>query len=127
MSTSFETTTPSSITESEIKEQESNESCYLIPFPGRCIVEREKAASASGRIIIPDKHRRAPQIGTVLAVGDEHRNDLLGKRVIFGMMSGVPISIKNKPAYSIFAYEELLAIVASDDKVEFEPDESISL
>lgn len=102
----------------------SEEKCYISPFKGRCVVERVRAADRAGNIWIPDKAKVMPTIGKVVAVGDEEQDYLVGKRVIFGRMSGVPISVANKPLYSIFAYEELLAILNTEDDIEFEQEDT---
>jgi co-chaperonin GroES (HSP10) len=104
-----------------------SDNIYLKPQPGRCLVEREQAAKSAGLIYIPDKARVMPTIGTVVRVGDPdipQYAELVGKRVLFSRMSGIPISIKNKPVYSLFAYEEILAIFETDENVEFETEDT---
>ena len=96
--------------------------CFLAPFPGRCVVERE-GFKYKGVLAIPDVAKQLPSIGKVVAVGDpmdSERAYLLGKRVVWSRMSGIPIHVANKPAYDIFSYEELLAIVTTNEDLEME-------
>ena len=98
--------------------------CDLVPMPGRCVFQKEKAATKAGAIYIPKTAQRTPTIGRVLAVGDTEREYLVGKRMIIGHMSGVPIYIQGAPAYSICAYEELLCEVKSEEEIKFEPEDT---
>lgn len=96
--------------------------CVLDPFPGRCVVERENFKMKSS-IVIPGQAKRTPTIGVVVKVGDSSHDSLVGKRVLFARHSGVPIYMSGHPQYDIFDYAELLAIVNTTDKIEFELDD----
>lgn len=93
--------------------------CPLMPFSNRCVVRRDRFKSKS-KVAITDGSKKIPTIGTVIAVGDSSFEHLIGKRVLFGRMSGVPVYIAGHPQYDIFDYGELLAIVSGDDKLEFQ-------
>ena len=93
--------------------------CYLKPRPGKCIVERE-GFKYEGRLVIPEKAKQLPTIGRIIAVGDPDHEFMLGQRIIWARYSGVPISITGKPKYDVFAYEEILCEVCTDDEVHLE-------
>jgi co-chaperonin GroES (HSP10) len=108
--------------------QKVQSACILNPLPGRCVVERE-GFKAKTSIIIPGEAKRTPTIGVVVAVGDsdEYHQAMVGRRVLFARMSGVPIYMSGHPQYDIFDYSELLAFVNSTDKIEFVPEGEIPL
>lgn len=112
-------TNPSPLDTTLLLLRKEDKTCPLAPYPGRCIVVREQYKTKA-TIIITDQTKRIPTIGKVVAVGDEARHDLLGKRVLFGRYSGVPVHISGHPQYDIFDYSELLAEVTTTEKIEFD-------
>jgi co-chaperonin GroES (HSP10) len=83
-----------------------------------CVVLRDDAPSKYGKLIIPEKYKTYPTIGIVVAVGSESDKELMGRKVLFPHLSGLDVSLKNQPFYTIFRMSELLAVIeAPDDEV----------
>ena len=101
--------------ESSSRSLQTDEGCIIRPFMGFCVVLRHGAKDKVGSIIIPTVAQRRPTIGKVVRVGDPDHTDLLDKIVVFPHMSGISVSIKGKPEYIVFRYEELLGVVESEN------------
>jgi chaperonin GroES len=69
----------------------------IIPFDDRVLVKREKATEQKvGSIIIPDTAKEKPQMGIVIAVGnDEDLQELVkeGDKVLFAKYAGSEFEI----------------------------------
>jgi co-chaperonin GroES (HSP10) len=92
------------------------EAKLLEPTSGRCIVVRDRF-KYSGLIAIPDRYKQMPTTGHVVAVGNSEQEHLVGKRIVWGRFSGVPVQFDKRPAYDILTYEEILAFL-NDTSVE---------
>jgi co-chaperonin GroES (HSP10) len=88
-----------------------NAASFLEPFPGRCIVKRDESTTKAGLIYIPEKHRQVPTTGVVLAVGDEDRAGLIGRRIAWGRYSGVPLYFTGDRKFDVLTYDEIIAFV----------------
>jgi co-chaperonin GroES (HSP10) len=93
--------------------------CFIKPFSGRCVVEREEF-KYTGALILPKTTRQLPTIGHVRAVGDDDHKCLLGKRVLFTRMSGIPVYVQDRPKLDVFSYEELVGEVLTNEEMKFE-------
>jgi co-chaperonin GroES (HSP10) len=94
--------------------EQLNRGAFLVPTPGRCIVERD-GFKYSGLLVIPEKHKQMPTTGRVIAVGDSDHMNLMGKRVVWGRFSGMPIQFSGFPAYDALTYDEIIAYVEDED------------
>lgn len=92
----------------------------LSPAPGYVLVEPLKAEkqTASG-LYLPDSHSEKPQIGTVLAVGDDSVTDSgtkvkptfkKGDVVVYKKWGGNEFQVE-KIEYQFLKFEDVLAIV----------------
>lgn len=95
----------------------------LRPRPNRLIVTWDGAASKFGAIHVPDKYKRRPQTGTVVAIGkalldDPQRDFELGDRILFAQFSGTeagfasPDNPHETISYLILGIDEVLATLA---------------
>ena len=88
----------------------------LQPIKDRLVIEilEEKENKTAGGIILPDTSaKEKPQIGTVIAVGNDAdlKKDIKkGDKVIFAKYAGTEIKLDEKD-YMILKYEDVLAIV----------------
>lgn len=96
-----------------MSEQDTN-GTFLKPLPGRILIKRDEAKSHSSVIYIPEKHRQLPTTGRIVAVGDEERQDWVGKRVVWGRFSGVPLFFSGGLKFDVLTPEEILAFVQDD-------------
>lgn len=102
---------------------------FMKPTPGKLIVKIDDFRY-SGRIVIPDKAKRMPTTGVVVAVSDADLNAeevggglggyWLGRRIIFGRWSGTQLAFKGHPAFNCLTYEEILAELATDEELELD-------
>lgn len=116
--------------------QEMVKECFLEPSPGRYILV-EDDFTYKGRVIIPDKNKRAGSTGIIvkmpLGVMDpeprEHRRSTdegdsftthqrgenllyrVGDRVLFGRYSGTPVTFNEVKSWRIVEEREILAKV----------------
>jgi hypothetical protein len=117
--------------------------CFLTPFVavgliGRVIVDRDEPATPKGqkgRLLIPRSLRKEktllPTTGHIIKAvvindrGEDISQDFLGKRILFGQMSGTPICFKMYPTWIQLELAEILAWVNKEDvevlEVELEP------
>ena len=81
----------------------------IIPFDDRVLVKREKATEQKvGSIIIPDTAKEKPQMGIIVAVGnDEDLQELVkeGDKVLFAKYAGSEFEIDG---------EELIVLQRAD-------------
>ena len=89
-------------------------SCFLKPTAGRVIVVQDLPKAPSKLIIAPQKALARPTTGRVIACGDGAEG-WLGKRVLYGMLSGMPLQFKNRPAWIALTQEEIVAEITLED------------
>lgn len=92
----------------------------IIPRAGRIVVKWDTPAGSTGRIQIPDKYKRRPQTGTVIAVGrppDGEEPLEVGDRILFAQFSGTEcgFSEPDNPtvveSYLVLSYSEVLSTI----------------
>lgn len=83
------------------------EALKLKPYPNRIIV-RIDGFSYKGKIIIPDKSKRPPTTGKVLAVGENITRTKIGQTVVYGMYSGTALKFKDVPVLRVLTEDEIL-------------------
>lgn len=91
------------------------------PLGNRVLIERSKAQTTKGGILLPDSAQEKPKEGTVIAVGpgkidDEGKtiamNVKKGDRVLFSTYSGTEVSSAGDDVqYLIIAEDDLLGII----------------
>jgi co-chaperonin GroES (HSP10) len=82
----------------------------LRPAPNRFIVMIDSFAY-KGRLIIPDKSKRSPTTGKVIAVSKEvleRGNIRVGMTVVYGMYSGTALKFKDVPVLRVLTEDEWL-------------------
>lgn len=90
----------------------------LTPAPGYILLEPEEAETktASG-IVLPDSAEEKPQVGKVLAIGDDEITDSgakrtaaakVGDRVVYKKWGGNEIKLESKE-YLFVKFEDILA------------------
>lgn len=93
------------------------------PLGNRVLVQRTKAKTTKGGILLPDSAQEKPREGTVVAVGPGKLNDSgvletvevkVGDRVLFGAYSGTEIKeVADKDdELLILAESEILGIIS---------------
>lgn len=97
----------------------SNLSQKIKPLGNRVLIQRTKAPSAKGGILLPDSAQEKPKEGTVLAVGPGKFNDKgeieklnvkVGDKVMFSSYSGTEVS--GEEGLLIMSEDDLLGILA---------------
>jgi chaperonin GroES len=90
------------------------------PLGNRVLVERSKAKTTKGGILLPDSAQEKPREGIVIAVGpgkvdesgkSENMNVKAGDRVLFGSYSGT--EVKGEENLLIMAEDDILGIIES--------------
>lgn len=91
------------------------------PLGNRVLIERSKAQTTKGGILLPDSAQEKPKEGTVIAVGpgkidDEGKtiamNVKKGDRVLFSTYSGTEVSSTGDDVqYLIIAEDDLLGVI----------------
>lgn len=91
------------------------------PLGNRVLIERSKAQTTKGGILLPDSAQEKPKEGTVIAVGpgkidDEGKTIVMnvkkGDRVLFSTYSGTEVSSTGDDVqYLIIAEDDLLGII----------------
>ena len=108
--------------------------CFITPFVagaafGRVIVDRDEPATpkgAKGRLLIPRAMRKEktllPTTGHIIkacvyegADGVDISKSFLGRRILFGQMSGTPICFKQYPTWILLEITEILGWVDKED------------
>ncbi|MBA3721271.1 MAG: co-chaperone GroES [Parachlamydiaceae bacterium] len=92
------------------------------PLGNRVLVQRVKAQTSKGGILLPDSAQEKPKEGIVVAVGPGKTNDngqveplnvKPGQKILFGLYSGT--EIKNNDSedeYLILAEDDILGILS---------------
>jgi co-chaperonin GroES (HSP10) len=96
-----------------------NHKCLLVPIGGHILILEDEFVYG-GRIVIPDKVKRPPTTGRIVAIGPlvDPEAVKLGKRVVYGIYAGTPIKMKNQPLYRSVLVDELLAYVPENSELE---------
>jgi len=89
--------------------------CFLKPTAGRMVIAQDTPKAPSKIIIAPSRYRARPTTGRVIAVS-EGLESWMGKRVLYGMMSGVAVQFKHRPAWIVLAEPEILAVIDAEDE-----------
>jgi co-chaperonin GroES (HSP10) len=89
----------------------------LSPRPGRVLVQEDKF-KYEGLIAIPDKAKRRPTTGVVVAVGKGVDDIPVGQHVLYAQFSGTGIKIKNLPEYRVVTPDEILLFLDKDLEIE---------
>lgn len=93
------------------------------PLGNRVLIQRAKAQTTKGGILLPDAAQEKPKEGTVIAVGPgkiddqgkrEPLNVSIGDRVLFSSYSGTEVkqSDNNNEEYLIMSEDDILGILA---------------
>lgn len=94
-------------------------SCFLKPVvldgSGRVVVRQDEPKAPSKIIHVPQTHRARPTTGRVIAVSHSDWNYWLGKRILFGMMSGIAACFKNRPFWLVLSTAEIVAEITAED------------
>lgn len=97
----------------------SNLSQKIKPLGNRVLIQRNKAPSTKGGILLPDSAQEKPKEGTVLAVGPGKLNDQgereslhvkVGDKVIFSSYSGT--EVHGEEELLILSEDDLLGILS---------------
>lgn len=92
--------------------------CFLrpvvLPGDGRFVVQQDEPKAPSKLIYLPQKQRARPTTGRVIAVTPGWE-DWLGRRILFGMMSGIAACFKNKPFWLVLSTAEVVAEITQED------------
>lgn len=97
----------------------SNLSQKIKPLGNRVLIQRNKAPSTKGGILLPDSAQEKPKEGTVIAVGPGKLNDKgdieqlnvkVGDKVMFSSYSGTEIN--GDDGLLIMSEDDLLGVFA---------------
>lgn len=92
------------------------------PLGNRVLIQRAKAPTTKGGILLPDSAQQKPKEGTVVAVGPGKSDDngkvqplslKVGDKVLFSSYSGTEVKTQdNGEDYLILAEDDILGIIA---------------
>ncbi len=91
------------------------------PLGNRVVVQRSKAQTTKGGILLPDSAQERPREGQVIAAGPGKTNDngqiealfvKVGDRILFGAYAGTEVK-HNEEEYLILSEEDILGILSS--------------
>lgn len=91
------------------------------PLGDRVLVQRAKAQTSKGGILLPDSAQEKPREGTVISVGPGKANEngqieplsiKVGDRVLFGAYSGTEIK-ENEEDYLILSEADIFGVLTS--------------
>lgn len=93
------------------------------PLGNRVLVQRSKAQTSKGGILLPDSAQEKPKEGVVVAVGPGKTNESgaidplnvkVGDRVLFGSYAGTEVkNSENEEEYLILTEDDILGILKS--------------
>ena len=89
----------------------------LLPKPGRVLV-LEDEFNYQGNIIIPDKAKRRPTTGKIIAIGEGVTSCEIGEKIVYGLYSGTVVNFKGQPTYRVLGPEEILLSVEGEAELE---------
>ncbi len=90
------------------------------PLGNRLLVQRSKAQTSKGGILLPDSAQERPREGQVIAVGPGKTSEngqlepiavKVGDRVLFGSYAGTEVK-QNDEEYLILSEEDILGILS---------------
>lgn len=90
------------------------------PLGNRVLVQRSKAQTSKGGILLPDSAQERPREGTILAAGPGKTNEngqlepisvKIGDRILFGSYSGTEVK-QDDEEYLILSEEDILGILS---------------
>lgn len=90
------------------------------PLGNRVVVERSKAQTSKGGILLPDTAQEKPKEGVVIAAGPgkhseegrlEPMNLKAGDRVLFSTYSGTEFTDEDSKEYVILSEDDILGIL----------------
>jgi chaperonin GroES len=90
------------------------------PLGNRVLVQRAKAPTSKGGILLPDSAQEKPREGVVIAAGPGTHNEAgvleaisikVGDRVLFGPYAGTEV-IENEETYLILAEDDIFGILS---------------
>jgi chaperonin GroES len=90
------------------------------PLGNRVVVQRSKAQTSKGGILLPDSAQERPREGEVLAVGPGKANEAgqvepltvkVGDRVLFGSYAGTEVK-QDGEEYLILSEEDIFGILS---------------
>lgn len=92
------------------------------PLGNRLVVQRSKAPTSKGGILLPDSAQETPREGKVLAAGSGKINDdngqvetlsiKVGDRILFGAYAGTEVK-HNEEEYLILSEDDVLGILSN--------------
>jgi chaperonin GroES len=92
------------------------------PLGNRVLVQRSKAQTSKGGILLPDSAQEKPKEGVVLATGEGTRNDQgtleplhvkVGDRVLFSSYAGTEVkNSESEEEYLILSESDILGILS---------------
>ncbi|MFI0435687.1 MAG: co-chaperone GroES [Parachlamydiaceae bacterium] len=89
------------------------------PLGNRVLVQRSKAQTSKGGILLPDSAQERPREGTVLAAGPGKTNEQgqlepisvkIGDRILFGSYAGTEVK-QDDEEYLILSEDDILGIL----------------
>jgi chaperonin GroES len=90
------------------------------PLGNRVVIERSKAKTSKGGILLPDSAQEKPREGQVIAAGPGKMNDSgeveplsvkVGDRVLFGAYAGTEVKHADED-FLILAEEDILGVLS---------------
>ena len=90
------------------------------PLGNRVVVQRSKAQTSKGGILLPDSAQERPREGQVIAAGPGKTNEngqvetlsvKVGDRILFGAYAGTEVK-QNEEEYLILSEEDILGILS---------------
>lgn len=90
------------------------------PLGNRVVVQRSKAQTSKGGILLPDSAQERPREGQVIAAGPGKMNEIgqlepiavkVGDRILFGSYAGTEVK-QNEEEYLILSEEDILGILS---------------
>ncbi len=94
-----------------------SEKYKLVPRPNRVLI-LEDAFKYEGLIAIPDKSKRRPTTGVIVAIGKGVEDCVVGEHVLYAQFSGTGIKIKGFPEYRVLTPDEILVGLEGEVEVE---------
>lgn len=90
------------------------------PLGNRVVVQRSKAQTSKGGILLPDSAQERPREGQVIAAGPGKMNEggqlepiavKVGDRILFGAYAGTEIK-ENEEEYLILSEDDILGVLS---------------
>jgi chaperonin GroES len=90
------------------------------PLGNRVVVQRSKAQTSKGGILLPDSAQEKPREGHIIAAGPGKTNEAgqleaisvkVGDRILFGAYAGTEVKY-NEEEYLILSEEDILGILS---------------